>query len=710
MTRLFKQEIVNPVEFFRQSVLKSADKTHLIYVRTDKITRGEEVDNSTNIPVKVPDSVSSSVPDLFHHHIENFSLLDSWQRVYQLRQDLKQQGIAPGDRVGICLENSPLHLWLHLACASIGAITLLLPHRASTQELEVILKDAQVSLVYIASEEKRFTDFSFPTATYDLEQSIKSEIREQSLTALQRPVSPPPANTIAALLYTSGSSGRPKGVGLTHENLHYGSLNFRAGFNYQADQGVSGVCAPLSHIGGFNGTTLDRFLHGGQVVIFSSFVPETVLYYLEKYQINMMFLVPTMAWALISCPHWEASDLSAFTQPLIGGAVLSQELCEMLTRKHLSPIHVWGMTELAGSGTCVSTAKLLGHNDSSFASTSNVPIGYAFPYNQITLRAFTENDSNLAVKNHIAELRPRTTQNYNTEQQHIEGSFSALKPQKDSTPSNSPSLPIDTTIGELAVKGPAVFHGYWHEAQLFKSSSGYQIKPREDYFLTGDLASQTEEELYCIQGRKNRLFKSGGEFISPELLEEKLAAHPLVKAVAAYGVNHSYWGEALYVTLVLQENAESAFYAQLCVQNPDNTCVNINADRINSHALSHLESASSNPGQSISTEPVEDNQLEAKQIETEPIKISMLTSRPAENTLDIAEQIKGSLSEIQPNQKFFRQYLEKLFKDYLLAQGLPAWKLPKGYFYRDALPLNGNGKISYQVLQMEATALLAQEQ
>ena len=115
-----------------------------------------------------------------------------------------------------------------------------------------------------------------------------------------------------------------------------------------------GVCAPVSHIGGFNGTSLDVWTHGGTPVTLGfpgAFDARGVLDAIERYRISMMFAVPAIVRALVEEFDRGGGDLSSWTRPLIGGDALTGDVANMMRRVGVSPIHVWGMTETSGAGT-----------------------------------------------------------------------------------------------------------------------------------------------------------------------------------------------------------------------------------------------------------------------------------------------------------------------------------------------------------------------
>ncbi|AOZ73374.1 hypothetical protein BK816_08895 [Boudabousia tangfeifanii] len=270
---------------------------------------------------------------------------------------LSQQGIGLGKRVMILAQNSPWHMLAFTACAHLGATIIPASWRLTAAEVQVLLAQTSPTLLLLDHSTRELapllqTDaqiLSLNELSMAVDQLAKDpnlsvpEMVCHSLTA----ASPDPT----AILFTSGTSGRPKAVPLSMAQLWWGWQNFRASFEYcSADVGLA--VAPFSHIGGFNGTTNDLFANGGTLLIHARFDPEMLLSDLAQYRVNIMFAVPTMYAAMVAHSTWKNTDLTAFRAPLIGGSAPSPALLAKLREKGLKPINVYGMTETAGAGIC----------------------------------------------------------------------------------------------------------------------------------------------------------------------------------------------------------------------------------------------------------------------------------------------------------------------------------------------------------------------
>lgn len=276
-----------------------------------------------------------------------WSVAESADAVARLAGALRGRGLGASSRIAVIAQNSPWHFLIHVAASWIHAATVPMSPRAPAPRLREMLEAAGVDLVVVdeAGAAALAGGAGAPVVAV-------SDIEEWSRLA-PPPVGPPLpcAQEEAAVVFTSGSTGLPRPVRLSHAALWWASACFRDGFEYSPGSHVVGVCAPLSHIGGFNGTTLDTFSHGGTLVVVGpSFDPVPTLECVQRHRIAMMFVVPAMARALLEANESVGADLSSWVRPLVGGDALTPALAERMRRAGLAPVHVWGMTETGGAG------------------------------------------------------------------------------------------------------------------------------------------------------------------------------------------------------------------------------------------------------------------------------------------------------------------------------------------------------------------------
>ena len=288
---------------------------------------------------------------------QEWSVREAADTVARLACAFAEAGIGEGMRIAVVGANSPWHYIVHVAASWLRAVTVPLSPRMPASALASMCEQADVSWVF-------HDEASSPTALALASAGARRASFRDLAAWVDRaaPMSSAPARCgteLAAILFTSGSTGTPRPVELTHEVMWWGSTNFREGFDYAPTSSVVGVCAPVSHIGGFNGTSMDVWTRGGTLVTLGfpgSFNARGVLDAIGRYRISMMFAVPAIVRALVEEYKRGGGDLSSWVRPLIGGDAMTADLADAMRAVGLSPIHVWGMTETSGAGTVATRA------------------------------------------------------------------------------------------------------------------------------------------------------------------------------------------------------------------------------------------------------------------------------------------------------------------------------------------------------------------
>ena len=315
---------------------------------------------------------------------QEWSVREAADTVASLARAFAEAGISEGTRIGVVGANSPWHYIAFVAASWLRAVTVPLSPRMPASALASMCAQGGVSWVF-HDEASSLTALALASA--GVHRASFGDLA--AWVARATPMSTAPARCgteLAAILFTSGSTGTPRPVELTHEVMWWGSTNFREGFDYAPASSVVGVCAPASHIGGFNGTSMDVWTHGGTLVTLGfpgSFDARGVLDAIARYGITMMFAVPAIVRALVEEYEAGGGDLSSWVRPLIGGDAMTADLAEAMRRVGLSPIHVWGMTETSGAGT-VATPQ------------SGAPagsLGVPFPYVDLVVMASPEREA-----------------------------------------------------------------------------------------------------------------------------------------------------------------------------------------------------------------------------------------------------------------------------------------------------------------------------
>ncbi|MEV0093979.1 long-chain fatty acid--CoA ligase [Streptomyces sp. NPDC050738] len=284
-------------------------------------------------------------------------------RTTRLAHHLRSAGAGRGDRVAFLGPNHPAFLETLFATGRLGAVFVPLNSRLAEPELTHCLTDSGTSFLVHAAP---FAGFAQRSGLPRL------QVGDAYETALARSVADPldeavTLDDLAMIMYTSGTTGRAKGAGLTHGNLTWNSLNTLVDGDIASDE-VTLLSAPMFHTAALNMTCLPTFLKGGTLVLEESFSPGRTLDLVEEHRVTMMFGVPAMFQQIAADDRFETADLSSVRTMMCGGAPVSEALIHTYERRGLSFVQGYGMTE-ASPGVCLLDAE----NALAKAGTAGVP-------------------------------------------------------------------------------------------------------------------------------------------------------------------------------------------------------------------------------------------------------------------------------------------------------------------------------------------------
>ncbi|WP_159773716.1 acyl-CoA synthetase [Streptomyces sp. HM190] len=431
--------------------------------------------------------------------------------VREFAAGLSERGLRRGDRIAYLGLNSATFLETLFAAAHLGAVFVPLNFRLAADEIRHILNDCGAHTLVVEEGHRALVESvradiparSLLLADTDPECPAAPEpgpewTRLSTLRGAHRPVRDPVAlheGDLAALMYTSGTTGRPKGVMLTHGNLWWNAVNVDAVVDTRADD-VNLAVAPLFHIGGLNALTLRTLVRGGTVILRRGFDPAHCLEDLVQHRVNSLFAVPAMYAALARTPGFAEADLSALRSAIVAGAPVPPQLIREYGERDVLLQQAWGLTETAPFATYL-PARLTREKTGS--------AGLPMPYTEIRL------------------IDPVTGAG-------IDG---------------------PDTQGEICVRGPNVAAGYWDNPDATRAAFDDR-----GWFRTGDIAHRDEDGFYYIVDRLKDMIISGGENIYPAEVERVLVEHPDVLEAAVLGVPDPKWGETVMAVLTCAPGAE----------------------------------------------------------------------------------------------------------------------------------------------------------
>jgi fatty-acyl-CoA synthase len=386
-----------------------------------------------------------------------------------------QLGPASGARVATLARNSVSLLIVHLACVRAGAIYTPLNWRLTVAELAALIRDAEPALLIQNAE------FVTPAFTGQLIPMDECEARIASATPTQ--VIARSADDASTLLYTSGTSGTPKGVMITEENVFWGGTNFNMGNDVSPDSVL--LCdMPMFHTAGLFAAVRAPLLAGAAVLISRGFDPERTLARLADpaLAISHYFSVPQMAQSLWQQPGFRPEVLQRLAVYAMGGAPNPRAQIERFVRAGIRMSDGFGMSETGSNfGMPVHDLQLL------LAKAGSCGL----PYIAMQARITDERGDEVG----------------------------------------------DNEAGELWLRGPSISPGYWNKPQLTREAF------HESWFRTGDAAMRDSDGFYYVIDRRKDMYISGGENVYPAEVEAVLCELEAVAEAAVIGIADERWGE-----------------------------------------------------------------------------------------------------------------------------------------------------------------------
>lgn len=439
---------------------------------------------------------------------------DDWAvRIDRLADALARRGVKQGDRVAYLGENYPSFLESLFAVGSLGAVFVPLNTRLAPPEIAFALKDsgstvliASATMEPLAVSGSRGTDVGLLALVRD-GTPVPAERQDGDLEAVDyeqllaggEPVRPDAAvglEDLAIILYTSGTTGQPKGAMLTHGNLTWNCFNVITDMDITSDA-VALMIAPMFHVASLGMGALPTLLKGGTLVLEPRFEPGRVLELIEKHRATFISGVPTTYQLLAEHPNWESADISSLRNLTCGGSAVPLRVLEAYEQKGLAFTNGYGMTETSPGAT-------------------TLPARYSRP---------KQGSSGL--------------QQFHTFVRIVD-------------PLGMVCAPGD--VGEIQVQGPNVIQAYWNREDATADSF---VEAEDGTWLkTGDMGYRDDEGFVFISDRLKDMIISGGENIYPAQVEQEISQLEAVAAVAVIGVPSEKWGEVPRAVIVVREGLE----------------------------------------------------------------------------------------------------------------------------------------------------------
>ncbi len=422
-------------------------------------------------------------------------------RAEALAGGLRERGVGPGHVVGLLSYNRPEFLETIFAANHLGAIAMPINWRLAPPEVRYILEHSEAralvcdeSLIDLANGATKGIEGSLVRASVspsapggwislaDLRADPSGEVHVRA-----------EADDVHRLMYTSGTTGRPKGVMLTHANLAWKNLAHIVEFGFtSADLGLA--CGPLYHVGALDLTTTTLIAAGATTIIHPAFDAAAVVDEIERSRVTTVWLAPAMVNAIMALPGIEERDLSSVRVVINGGEKMPIPLIERIQRTFPSAwfADAYGLTETVSGDTFL---------DRDSVVTKLGSVGRPCLYLEVDI--WDDEGGSVAAGER----------------------------------------------GEIVMRGPKVFKGYWRDPDATAAAFA------GGWFHTGDIGVRDGDSYLFIVDRLKDMIVSGGENIAGSEVERVLYQHPAVLEVAVVGSPDQRWGEVPVAFVVLRPDA-----------------------------------------------------------------------------------------------------------------------------------------------------------
>lgn len=398
---------------------------------------------------------------------------------------METENLNKGDRVAILARNNMELFAIMFACGITGLIYVPINYRLSEVEMDMLLKDSGATILLYDSQ------FTKIVKLISLKRKLRIDMTKSKV--VTAPMMSTIQNTDAWLMiYTGGTTGKPKGVVLSHEAVNFNAMNTVISWGLSEDDKTINYM-PLFHTGGINALSIPILMAGGTVVIGDVFDPEEALQATDKYQATISLFVPTMYQAMIEHPYFEQSNFTSMKVFLSGGAPCPPTIYHRFHEKELLFKEGYGLTE-AGPNNFFIRPEV--------ARKKIGSVGKSMLFNEVQI---VKDDGTLCGTNEV---------------------------------------------GELYVKGKHLFSIYWNRKEESESNLV------NGWLKTGDLAKKDEDGDYYIIGRKKDMIITGGENVYPQEVEQCLVNNKMICEAAVIGIPDKKWGEKVVAIITVSDGTQ----------------------------------------------------------------------------------------------------------------------------------------------------------
>ncbi len=440
----------------------------------------------TGTAERLPDQTAFKLDDVEL----SYSMLDEGSaRVAGL---LKSKGLEPGDRVGLMLPNVPYFPAIYYGILRAGGVVVPMNVLLKGREVSFYLEDPGAKIVFAWGDFGEAAETGAESAGAELILVKPGEF--EKLLAEQEPVrevADRTAEDTAVILYTSGTTGKPKGAELTHANLYRNSAGVSQKLGEMSEDDVLLGALPLFHSFGQTCTMNSAVSVGATVTMLPRFDPDKALEIIDRDKVTIFQGVPTMYNAMLHSASCDNADCSSLRTCMSGGAAMPAELMRAFEER-------FGCIILEGYGLSeTSPVASFNHPDK-----ERKPGSIGTPIEGVEMQVWDDDGNEVA----------------------------------------------QGEVGEIVIRGHNIMKGYWN-----RDDANKEAITEEGWFRTGDVAKVDEDGYFFIVDRKKDLIIRGGYNVYPREIEEVLYEHPAIQEAAVVGVPHDELGEEVGAAVVLKE-------------------------------------------------------------------------------------------------------------------------------------------------------------
>ncbi len=424
---------------------------------------------------------------------EAISYGDFYDRICRAAALLQAHGVGKNDVVALFMKNSAAFLEIAFAVSYLGAIFLPVNYRLAAPEADYILGDAQAKLLFVDEEFTSIRELDIPKLVLDAQAQADSRYLGRSDLAIPE-LNAATESDLVRLMYTSGTTSRPKGVMHSYGNIYWKSIDHVIALSLTREERLL-VVGPLYHVGAFDLPGIAVLWVGGALCIHREFDPEATLASIERYKLTSGWMAPVMLSRTLAIENPERFDLNTFRWCIAGGEKTPESRIRDFTRVFTAGrfIDGFGMTETCSGDTLMEAGMEIEKIGSTGRALAHVEIRIA------------------------------------------DDQGNALPPNMK---------------GEICIRGPKVTKGYWNAPQKTEESF------YGGWLRSGDVGYLDEDGFLFVTDRTKDMILTGAENVASCEVEAVLYELPQVAEAAVIGVPDERWGERVVAVVVLKPDAD----------------------------------------------------------------------------------------------------------------------------------------------------------